>query len=146
MSSYLNFYLVPKKKNNEEQEPLFIYSYSRSTDVYQEFYKSINPAFIGSDEDEKTHYTELTTDLVKVVLNNARESYNKGKKAYENRLKAYKELSLTEENFDEAIEDISSSTAYLEEFKETISEIEFIAGIVESLPYSEFEKVLINID
>ena len=46
MSSYLNIYLVPKKRNDEDiPEPLLFMSYSRNSGVYQACWKSI--AYIG---------------------------------------------------------------------------------------------------
>ena len=67
MSSYLTFYFVPKKskttyKDGEEkevdlvQEPLRVLTYCRSSEIYQNYYHVLNPAYAGNEE----KYTEIT--------------------------------------------------------------------------------------
>lgn len=67
MSSYLTFYLVPKKtrkkydynKDDGHTEievelstgtPLALMSYSRSNDIYRAFNETLNPAYAGMEE------------------------------------------------------------------------------------------------
>ena len=61
-------------------------------------------------------------------------------------MEAYKAIKLEGKAFEDYVDDFQSTTLYLEELKESVIQIEFIASIVEDLEYSDFEKVLINID
>ena len=144
MSSYLTFYLVPKKDKGEAKEPLTLMSYSRSSNIYQAFNENASVAYIGNDD--KPNYTELTKEMVNNVVNAVKTDYDDAQKNFAARMDAYKSIKLEGETFDTYVEDFQSTTSYLEELKETIAQIEFIASIVEDLEYSDFEKVLINID
>ena len=144
MSSYLTFYLVPKKDKEETKEPLVLMSYSRSSDIYQAFYKNVDIAYIG--DDDKPNYTELTKDLVNKVVNTVKTDYDDTQKNFAARMDAYKSIKLEGKAFEDYVEDFQSTTLYLEELKESVIQIEFINSIIEDLDYSDFEKVLINID
>lgn len=144
MSSYLTFYLVPKKDKDEAKEPLAFLSYSRNSNIYQVFYENVNVAYIGNSE--KSNYTELTKDLINKVVDAVKTDYNDTQKNFAARMEAYKAIKLEEKAFEDYIEDFQSTTLYLEELKESVIQIEFIASIIEDLDYSDFEKVLINID
>jgi len=144
MSSYLTFYLVPKKDKEETKEPLALMSYSRSSAIYQVFYENNDIAYKGNDD--KPNYTELTKDLVNKVVNAVKTDYDDAQKNFAARMDAYKSIKLEGETFDTYVEDFQSTTSYLEELKETIAQVEFIASMVEDLEYSDFEKILINID
>lgn len=144
MSSYLTFYLVPKKDKGEDKEPLALMSYSRSSDIYQAFYENINVAYIGNDD--KSNYTELTKEMVDDVVNTIKKDYDEAQKSFNARMDAYRSVKLEGETFEDYVEDFQSTTRYLEELKETITQVELIASIVDDLEYSDFEKVLINID
>ena len=86
MSSYLTFYLVPKKTrkkygydenegNTETEEeistgkPLVLFSFSRNNDVYQAYNNSLNPAYAGMEE----KYTEVTYEDSQKVVNDFEE-------------------------------------------------------------------------
>ena len=138
MSSYLTFYLVPK---GEDKKPLTFISYSRSNDVYQSYYEELNPAYIGNGDEP--NYTELTPEKALQVVNAAKDDLKKAEKALNNRISAYKELNDTSE---EAIQDIASTREYIEELKEGLAELQCIYNWVSDIEYSDFEKVLINID
>lgn len=144
MSSYLTFYLVPKKDKGEAKEPLVLMNYSRSSDIYQAFYENINVAYKGNDD--KPNYTELTKEMVNNVVNAVKKDYDDAQKNFTTRMEAYKSIKLEGEAFENYVEDFQSTTLYLEELKESIIQIEFIASIVADLEYSDFEKILINID
>lgn len=144
MSSYLTFYLVSKKDKGEAKEPLALMSYSRNSDIYQAFYENINVAYIGNGD--KSNYTELTKEMVDDVVNTIKKDYDEAQKSFNARMDAYRSVKLEGETFDTYIEDFQSTTSYLEELKETIIQIEFIASMVEDLEYSDFEKILINVD
>ena len=138
MSSYLTFYLVPK---GEDKKPLTFISYSRNNDVYQSYYEELNPAYIGNGDEP--NYTELTPEKALQVVNAAKDNLKKAEKALNNRISAYKELNDTSE---EAIQDIASTREYIEELKEGLAELQCIYNWVSDIEYSDFEKVLINID
>ena len=144
MSSYLTFYIVPKKDKGEVKEPLALMSYSRNSDIYQAFNENINVAYIGNDD--KPNYTELTKEMVDDVVNATKKDYDEAQKSFNARMDAYRSVKLEGEAFDEYVEDFQSTTVYLKELEETIIRIELIASIVNDLDYSDFEKVLINID
>lgn len=144
MSSYLTFYLVPKKDKGEVKEPLAFLSYSRNSAIYQAFYENINVAYIGNGD--KPNYTELTKDLVNKVVDAVKTDYDDAQKNFAARMEAYKAVKLEGKTFEDYVEDFQSTTLYLEELKENIARVDLIAFMVEDLEYSDFEKVLINID
>ncbi len=148
MSSYLNFYLVPKKKEgqSEESEPIHLMSYSRNSDVYQNYYDYLNPAYY-SGADDKVNYTELTPHDAQYVVDKAREDLLKSEKSFDDMVTAYKSLdNLPKDTLEDYILDYTSRKQYIDELKDGIRELEFIAGLVKDLEFSGFEKVLINID
>lgn len=156
MSSYLSFYLVPKKTKTKygydsekghteeeikvsEGEPLLLMSYSRSSEVYQSYNDTLNPVYAG-DEDK---YTELTYEDAKRVI----EEFESDLKKTEKRLSvSYKMLK---ERYDgELWTEIQSTEEYLDEQKATLEELKHIANLVYECTnkWTDFEKVLINID
>ena len=138
MSSYLAFYLVPK---GEDKKPLMFTSYSRSTGVYQAYYEELHPAFIGNGDEP--NYTELTPEKALQVVNAAKDNLKKAETALNNRIAAYKELGNMS---DEAIQDIAETKDYIEGLKYNLAELQCIYCWVGDIEYSDFEKVLINID
>ena len=145
MSSYLNFYLVPKKERSDIQKPLLFNSYSRSSDIYQAYYENIIPAFIGNDDER--HYTELTKELSEYLVCELKKDIDKTKKNFEAKMKAYKELPKLEgEALDSYLEEATSTPEYINKLESTLHFAEFINNIIDDLEYSDFEKLLINID
>ena len=154
MSSYLTIYLVPKKttsKYNYQTEqvedteitkgiPLVYNSYSRNSDVYQAFWENLHPAYCGDVE----KYTELTYEKAKYVISEFENDIKKTEQRLETDYKMLKEGG----SFDELWEDIHSMEEYLREQKDTLNELNFIADFVYNITngYTDFEKVLINID
>ena len=142
MSSYLTFYLVPK---GEDKKPLALISYSRNSDIYQAYYENANPAFYGNGDEP--NYTELTKDLSHHVVNELREDLSKCEKDHEAKIKALQTLPKLEgEAFEEYLQETSSGVEYINDLKDTLKLADFIDDIVSDLEYSDFEKVLINID
>lgn len=142
MSSYLTFYLVPK---GEDKKPLALISYSRNSDIYQAYYENANPAFYGNSEEP--NYTELTKDLSHYVINELREDLNNYEKSHEAKVKALQALPKLEgEALEEYLQETTSTIEYINDLKDTLKLVEFIDDIVNDLEYSDFEKVLINID
>ena len=154
MSSYLTFYLVPKKtrvicKEGKEEEvkvsegiPLPLIMYTRSSNIYQLFYEEIHPVYAGLEE----KYTTLTIEKMKDLLNTYRREIVEDEEHYRNKVQVIRELggNLETVNINELIEDSN----LIKEKKETLSELEFISSLVHDVEfgYTGFEKVLINID
>jgi len=145
MSSYLNFYLVPKKKDwmSEEPKPLLFNSYSRGTEVYQSIYEELNPVWYGNGDTPA--YTEITAGDIKKVVNATKEYLERIETKLEHKMECYKKLSV--EDIEDAVSDYTSSKEYIEEVKENIADLEGIYNWMLDLEYSDFEKkVLINYD
>lgn len=157
MSSYLSFYLVPKKTRktygyNEEEghtekeikisegKPILFLAYSRSSDIYHAYNDILNPAYCGMEE----KYTDVTVEDSKRVV----AEYEKTIKKTEERLavsyKMLKEAGYSSELW----EDIQSTEEYLKEEKSVLEELKFITFIIEETEkgFNEFERVLINVD
>lgn len=71
MSSYLNIYL--QEKGSEKK--ILLTSYSRSTDIYQVFRDTINPAYIGIEGELK--YSELTNKDLTYIISDIDEDLKK---------------------------------------------------------------------
>lgn len=144
MSSYLNFYVVPKKEykiNDKELEPLHIYSISRNNEIYQAFQESISPVFVGMEE---IHYTELTAEKMKQVVDDYSTEVKRMEKQYQNKCDIIEKLTKVEE---ETINELVQTKEYLDEMADALKELNFINDIVYniSIGCSDFEKVLINV-
>ena len=157
MSSYLSFYLVPNKtktkygydeeKGHTEEvievskgEPLLLMSYSRSSDIYQAYNDTLHPAYAGNED----KYTELTYEMAKRVIGEFENDIKKTEKRLATDYKMLKEGGYS----DELWEEIHSFEDHLSEHKSTLEELNFIASIVYECThsYTDFEKVLINVD
>ena len=157
MSSYLSFYLVPKKTKtkygyNEKDghteevvevskgEPLLLMSYSRNNEVYQAYKETLNPAYAGNE----AKYTELTYDDAKRVIDEFEDDVKKTEKRLAIAYKMLKEGGYSEDLYTE----INSTEQYLDEQKEVIQDLKNIANLVYecSNSWTDFEKVLINVD
>lgn len=156
MSSYLSFYLIPKKSkkyfytkddsssNTEikisEGLPLLFMSYSRSSDVYQAYYTALNPAYCGLEE----KYTDVSYEDSQRIVNEFKSDIE----GLEQKLKvSYKILKEGGYN-SELWEEIQSSESYLIEQKEVLAELEFISNFIYEIysDVTDFEKVVINVD
>ena len=104
MSSYLTFYT----KNKDDAKPIPLVSYSRNSEIYQQFQDSIHPAYIGMDTDCK--YTELTVEKVDSVISAIKEDLQKA----EVRLHEYEKHAGG--NMD-IIEYIIEQKEYIEDYK-----------------------------
>lgn len=158
MSSYLSFYLVPKKykktyKFNKDNghtetevelskgEPLLFMSYSRSSEVYQAYDDALDIVFCGMNE---TQYTELTYEKAKHVIQIFEENIRRTEARLKTDYKMLKEGGYSSELWEE----IHSFEDYVSEQKSTLVELKSIANMVYDVyeDYNDFEKVLINID
>ena len=157
MSSYLSFYLVPKKTkkrykydgengNTEEEieiskgEPLLMMSYSRNSDIYQAYNDTLNPAYAGMED----KYTDLTYEDAKRVVS----EFEAEVKSTEQRLGITYKILKEGGYCDDLWSEIQSNEKYLAEQKETLEELKFIMNFVYEVTQSwtDFEKVLINVD
>lgn len=144
MSSYLNFYLVPKKKEGQEEEPkpLLFQSWSRNTSVYQAFDENLNIVYTGNEK----VYTEITPSKVKGVIEYIEEDLKKVKKRLKETIKLFKDTAITSlEIYESYQNDCLSTQEYIEELEEQIADLQGILTWVSDLEYTDFEKVLANI-
>ena len=143
MSSYLSFYLKPKDK--PDAKPMLFISYSRASDVYHWFYEELNPAFIGNDD--KPKYSELSADDCKRVLDAAKENLRSTNQHFTDRIEAFQKLTNVDaETVNAYTQDYTETKKFIRELEETVAELECIYYWVSEIIYSDFEKVLINID
>lgn len=157
MSSYLCFYLVPKKTRKHstyveekgyveteekltEGKPILFLSFSRNSDVYQEYNDVLNPAYCGNEP----KYTELTYEDSKKVVDSMKKEIEHTEKSLEISYKMLKEGGYSTEMWEE----IHSTERYLAEQKDSLKTLEQISDFVyeSTNGNNEFEKVLINID
>lgn len=137
MSSYLSFFIVPKRKSKKEaKKHIMIASYSRNTDIYQYFSDNISPVFNGFE----THYTSLTQEKVNTVM----QDIIKGIGSARSRLTEYEKYASDNPDYIDSII----------ETKETIQDLECLKGIVSFIDemvrgitfYGEIEEVCCNRD
>ena len=143
MSSYLNVYLVPKKEKSEKQEPLLFASYSRNTDVYQYFNDAISPVYIGTDD---VHYTELTNNKLQAVKEEIKSDIEEYERRYNHKLEVIKyAIKAPSEDY---IQELTEEKEYIHELKTTYNTIDTLVDLLTDINegYTDFEKVLINID
>ena len=133
MSSYLNFYLVPKEQPDKK---LAFLSYSRSHEVYQRFSDNLNIAWAGDDE----LYTEITSADIDVILKDIDEDLSKANARREN----YEKFCYGNP---ETIEEIVSIKEYIQELQHGKEYISFIGDIISDMSFKEcaFCKLLCNI-
>ena len=121
-------------------EPLLLLSYTRSSDIYQAYNDTLHPAYCGMEE----KYTEVTYEDSKRVIS----EYEEDLKSTEERLKIdYKMLK--EGGYSSELWDhIHSMESYLKEQREVLETLKQISSMVYDIceGYSDFEKVLINVD
>lgn len=151
MSSYLTFYLVPKKtrtKYNDDGtteeieitkgEPLALLSYSRNSNIYRVIKEELNPAYIGMEEPQ---YSELTIEDMNKVIRCYQEDIEKSERIYNSKLEVISNVKT-----EDYIQDLIDDKELLKEMEETLVTLKYLRSLVEEIEYSDFEKVLINID
>lgn len=146
MSSYLNFYLVPKKdkEQTEDPKPLRFISYSRNSAVYQ-YYDELPVTYIGNGD--KPNYTEISSQDADRVVSDVKETIERVTKLLQTKTEVLQNLpNIPKETMDDYIQDYTSTKTYIEELKEDLCKLESIASWIKGLEFSDFEKVLANID
>lgn len=138
MSSYLNIYLVPKRKDKKEKKQyLLLSSYSRSSDIYEAFYENINPAFSGNED----KYTTLTKVNIQRILDDLNESI----KAVKERLDLYDNYAKDNPDY---IQDIIGTREILQDYQSTYNMVEALKDILDNTVdgYNDFEEMCCNIN
>lgn len=149
MSSYLNFYLLPKESKKKytsdgeieiklSTEPLNLCNYTRSSDIYQAFNDTLNIAYAGNEE----KYTELTKDKMKQVIDDVKSDLEKAEKRLEINYKI-----LREHYNDDIWSEIHSSEEYVSDLKNVIKQLSYFEDLLDDVSdeYNDFQKILINI-
>lgn len=160
MSSYLNFYLVPKKNNipfegeqiltvanNSEEKPLLLASYSRNNPIYQAVSDAITVPY--AFKDDKCFYIDLTKGIIDSIIHSVYEDLNQSKKRQELNTKAFNEIkSHTSDEYNTFVEDYTSMEEYIDELTENYLMLKGIGTLFNDIgeSYCAFSKVLINID
>lgn len=134
MSSYLTFYLKPKK---EDKDIISLISYSRNTQIYKMFMDGINPTYIGIGDE--TLYTELTKDKINTVI----EEIDYNIKNVKRLIETY-EKCLTSDN----VEYIIELKEHLEDLETALNRTNFIKELVyeADLGCANYSKILCNVD
>lgn len=146
MSEYLNIYLVPKRSKDEEpKKPVYITSYSRSTDEFDAITEEVAVPY----SNDKEQYAELTSKAMQYVC----EQQENEVKDCDDRIKKRQEALRYITN-GEAIEtvlcEIDSITKYRDEQQATLDELRHIQWLVERIAdeseydWSDFEKVAVD--
>lgn len=151
MSSYLTFFLVPKKSKKrykdgaeEEikltQEPLALCSFCRSSDIYQVISEELNPAYAGNYD----KYSEITYLDIKNVCDTYKNEHIETTKRRLETL--YKIVRATADS--DIIDDIMNTEEYLRDCEFILEKLKALRDIIYEVyeGYGDFEKVLINID
>jgi hypothetical protein len=129
MSSYLTFYGV--KGDNKFE----IASFSRNTDIYQEFWENGN---IPCSPDEK----ELTKDMISNVLESTKDIINRTS----SKIIEYEKFASG--NLD-MVDDIVESKEFLEDEKRIYHQIEIFYNLLTSVEYggkNRFDKIICTIE
>lgn len=136
MSSYISFYIVPKRKSDKESKKhIILTAYSRSSDIYQYFDKNIHPVWSGNEE----KYTVLTLKDIDYVLKDLGNDIDRLQK----RLNEYEKYS---QGNPEYIDDILSLKESIQDLSSWKSKISFIADILNDMPcYQEIEEICCNL-
>lgn len=136
MSSYLNFYVVPKQKEEEkEEQKLLLMSYCRVNDLYSAYVDELNVSY--------NDYKKVTAEDSEKVLKVAKKELEDYKQTVATRTEAIKNLpNLTSEIVDEYVSEYVSSKEYITELENTVSQIEFITDLLRDLEYSSFEPYM----
>ncbi len=137
MSSYLSFYIVPKRKSQEEPKQYIpLTAYSRNSDIYQFFDENLNIAYYGNED----NYTVLNIDSVNKVLADFNEDITKATI----RLTEYEKYA---KDNPEYINEIIELKEYISDLNYWKNKTSFIADIIEDMNcYKKIEEVCCNID
>lgn len=136
MSSYLSFYIVPKRKSEKEpKQHLILAAFSRSNEIYQYFNENVNPAWSGDGET----YTHLDKEEVGLVMGDI----SKDIESYKARLVEYERFANNNPEYIEEIVQMKKDISDLEYWRGMAA---FIDEMVDSANYYDtIEEVCCNI-
>jgi len=154
MSSYLTFYLVPKRTKTHYKEdgtseeveiskgePLALMSFSRNSSIYRNFYEYLHPTYIGVDEPK---YDELKEGDIKSIIYQLQEELEDSKKSHQNKIEVLKELGVTPDL--DTLNQLIEEKDILKEQEEDLEALKWLNSFFSEIKYSDFEKILMNID
>ena len=155
MSSYLIFYVIPKKTKTHYKEdgtseavevskgvPLALMSFSRNSNVYQSFYEYLSPTYIGDNEPK---YDELEESDMTYVINKLREDLEDAKTRHQNKLKVLG--ALTGFHDYDTLNQLIDEEDFIKEKEENLNELIWLKSFLFEIKYGDFEeKILMNID
>lgn len=128
-----------------EQKPLFLMQWSRSSEVYQAIRDAANPTFISTGD--KTNYSDLTKDDLDEAIESIQHSISSCRKRIQARIEALNKINNPpKETLDEFIQENIDTSDYITELEETKSDLYALRNIIADIQYSDFEKVVCNID
>lgn len=138
MSSYLSFYIVPKRKSQEEpKKHILLLSFSRNSDIYKYFDENIRITWIGNNKE--TLYTTLTMEDIHRVI----EDISSDMDSSQRRLVEFEKYASKNSDY---INEIISLKEYISELQYAKHQTEFIALLLEEMEfYEEIEEVCCNI-
>lgn len=138
MSSYLSFYIVPKRKSQEEpKKHILLLAFSRNSDIYRYFDENINITWIGNNEE--TPYTTLTMEDIHRVL----EDISSDMDSSQRRLVEFEKYAAKNSDY---VNEIISLKEYISELQYAKHQTEFIALLLEGMEfYEEIEEMCCNI-
>lgn len=136
MSSYLSFFIVPKRKSPEEpKKHIIIASYCRSSEIYQYFDENIHPAWVGTEE----KYTTITIENLTLVFNDLNKDIEKAKA----RLVEYEKYASQNPDY---IQEIIETKEYIQDLECWKNKITFIEDMLDNMScYEEIEEICCHI-
>ena len=138
MSSYLSFYVVPKRKSKEEpKDYVILTSYSRNTELYRVFNETVNPVFLGYGE---IQYTTLTKEHMAQI----KEEFESEIKKCKDRLETYEKYATGNPDY---INEILDLREYIEDLNFWKDKSSFIQDLIQDLEFYDdgIEEVCCNI-
>lgn len=138
MSSYLSFYIVPKRKSSEEpKKHILLLAFSRSSYIYQYFNDNVRITWIGNNEE--TPYTTLTMEDIHRVLEDISSDMDSSKR----RLVEFEKYAAKNSDY---VNEIISLKEYISELQYAKHQTEFIELLLDGMKfYEEIEEVCCNI-
>ena len=139
MSSYLSFYIVPKRKSQEEpKKHILLLSFSRTSDIYRYFDDTVNIIWVGNSE--VIPYTTLSSDDIHRVHEAIRSDMDSSQR----RLAEFEKYAAQNSDY---INDIISLKEYISELQYALHQTEFIGFLIDEMAlYGEIEEVCCNLN
>ena len=136
MSSYLSFFIVPKRKSDKEpKKHIIIASYCRSSEIYQYFDENLHPVWASNEE----KYTTITIENLTLVFNDLNKDIEKAKA----RLTEYEKYASKNPNY---IQEIIETKEYIQGLECWKNKITFIEDMLDDMPcYEEIEEICCHI-